>query len=329
MSEYAIDPTFHLKIKSNDVETKEYKEYRRKWNENPIEFIVEDFPIHVDIELNTSCNLACIMCFQSFDTPKPRKMEPELFKKIIDEGVEKGLNSIKTQYRGEPLLTKNMPEFVKYAKDKGVIEVMFNTNATLLSEKMAMGLIEAGLDKLICSVDGYTKETYEQIRIGANFENVLNNIKRLQSLKKKMESKKPIIRVQMVDTPINHNQIKGFIKFWEKLVEHVAIEDMLDWEAKNENDTPLENWACSQLWQRLLVLADGDVLPCCRATIGGTKKIEVLGNAYKDLIENLWKGPRLSKLRALHKEGRSHEIKMCRLCGLRKYVIYKKKKKVS
>ena len=329
MSEYEIDPTFHLEIKSNDAETKEYKEYRRKWNENPKEFKVGDFPIHVDLELNTTCNLKCIMCFQSFDTPKPRKMEIELFKKIIDEGSEKGLCSIKTQYRGEPLLNKNMPELVKYAKNKGVIEVMFNTNATLLTEEMAMGLIEAGLDKLICSVDGYTKEIYEQIRINANFENVLINIKRLQSLKKKMESKKPIVRVQMVDGPKNHHQIKEYMKFWGKLVEHVAIEEKLDWEAVDEDDTPLEDWVCAQLWQRLLVLADGDILPCCRAIMGGNEKVEVLGNAYKDLLENIWKGSRLSKLRALHREGRSHEIKMCRRCGLRKHIIYMKKKKVS
>ena len=32
-------------------------------------------------------------------------------------------------------------------------------------------------------------------------------------------------------------------------------------------DTPLEDWACAQLWQRLLVLSDGDVLPCCRAFV--------------------------------------------------------------
>lgn len=323
MTEAEIDPTFHLMKKKYGDQTIEYREYRRRWNKNPRNYIVEDFPIHLDLETITTCNLKCFMCFQSFDPPKRMKMESELFKKVIDEGVKTGLCSIKTQYRGEPLLDKRMADMVRYAKDKGIIEVMFNTNATLLSEETARALIEAGLDKLICSVDGYTKEVYESVRIGANFENVLNNIKSLQSLKKSMGSKKPIVRVQMVDTPRNHHQIDGYIKFWGEIAEQVAVEDMLDWEAKEENDTVLKSFACAQLWQRLIVTADGDVLPCCRAMRGGNEKLEILGNAYTESLEDIWKGNKMARLRTLHQGGRSHGIKMCRLCGLRKDIIEK------
>lgn len=325
MAKTEIDPTFHLELAKYEEQTAEYKEYRRRWNENPKNFIVDDFPIHVDLETITNCNIHCFMCFQSFDPPKPLKMELELFKKVIDEGAEKELCSIKTQYRGEPLLDKRMPHMVKYVKGKGIIEVMFNTNATLLSEETARALIEAGLDKIICSVDGYTKEVYENVRIGANFETVLNNIKNLQSLKKKMGCKKPIVRVQMVDTPKNHDQIEGYIKFWGKIADQVAVENMLDWEAAEEDSTPLEDWACAQLWQRLLVLADGDILPCCRATRGGTDKLFVLGNAHKLSLQEMWKSDKLNRLRTLHEEGQSHEIKMCRLCGLRKDVLKRRK----
>ena len=326
MTETDVDPTFHLKMVKTEEQTAEYIDYRRKWNENPKNFVIGGFPIHVDLETITNCNLKCFMCVQSFDPPKPMKMESELFKKIIDEGVKKGLCSIKNQYRGEPLLDKRTPDMVKYAKEKGIIEVMFNTNATLLSEGTAKALIDAGLDKLICSVDGYTKEIYENVRIGANFETVLNNIKNLQNLKIKAGSKKPVIRVQMVDTPRNHHQIEGYIKFWGEIADQVAVEDMLDWEAKEEDNTPIDDWACAQLWQRLIVLADGDILPCCRAIKGGSEKLMILGNAHDEPLEEIWKGDRLTKLRTLHKQGRSHEIKMCRLCGLRKDVIEQKKK---
>ena len=129
MAKTEIDPTFHLKLAKYEEQSAEYKDYRRRWNENPKNFIVDDFPIHVDLETTTSCNLKCFMCFQSFDPPKPLKMEFELFKKIIDEGVKKGVCSIKTQYRGEPLLDRRMPDMVRYAKKKGVMEIMFNTNS--------------------------------------------------------------------------------------------------------------------------------------------------------------------------------------------------------
>ncbi|MCK5039246.1 MAG: radical SAM protein [Thermoplasmata archaeon] len=321
MAEVGVDQTFHLKVKTTEDQSAEYKEYRRRWNENPQDYIVEDFPMHVDLEVNTSCNLKCFMCFQSFDPPAPEKMDTDLFKKVIDEGTKKGLCAIKTQYRGEPLLDKRMPDLVKYAKEKGVLEVMFNTNANLLFEDTAKALIDAGLDKIICSVDGYSKDVYESVRIGGNFETMLTNIQRLQDLKKEMGLTKPVVRVQMVDTPRNHHQIDEYIKFWGAIVENIAIEDMLDWEANEEDPTPLDNWACGQIWQRLLVLADGDVLPCCRGMKGATEKLMVLGNAHDISLEEIWKGEKLEALRKLHREGRSHEIKMCRLCGMRKEII--------
>ncbi len=54
------------------------------------------FSIHLDIELNSTCNLRCIKCYHSFDKPEPKEMPIDLVKKIIDEGVEKELASIKT-----------------------------------------------------------------------------------------------------------------------------------------------------------------------------------------------------------------------------------------
>lgn len=325
MVEVDIDSTFYLKVKGYENDSPEYKEYRRRWNEDPREFIVGDYPIHVDLETNTNCNLRCFMCFQAFDTPPTIKMDLDLFKKIIDEGADRGLCSIKTQVRGEPLLDKRMPEMVKYAKDKGIIEVMFNTNANLMNEEVSKKLIESRMDKIICSVDGYEKEVYENIRIGGKFEVVLENIKRFQKIKKELGLHKPILRVQMVDTPRNHHQIEDYIKFWSEIVENVAVEEMLDLSGEEEDDTVLDGWACGQLWQRLIVLADGDVLPCCRALSGGDNKLSVVGNAYNNSIEEIWKSEKMEKLRELHKAGRSHEIRMCRFCGLRKNMVAIKK----
>ncbi len=325
MVEVPINPTFHIKVKKTDEQSPEYIEYRRKWNENPKDFIVGDFPIHMDIETITECNLRCVMCYYAFSPPEASKMETELFKKVIDEGAEKGLCSIKSQYRGEPLLDDRMIDFITYAKNAGIIEVMFNSNAMLLTKEKAKGLIEGGLDKIICSVDGYTSEIYEQIRIGGKFETVVKNIKGLQELKKEMNSTKPTVRIQMVDTPINHSQIDGYIKFWGDIVEHVAVEDMCDLTLKEEDPTPLPNWACAQIWQRLVVLTDGDVLPCCHALYGGNDKLLVVGNVKEESIESIWKGEEMTKMRELHKTGRSHEIELCRNCLMRKEIVFREK----
>ena len=126
-SDAVIDPEFYIKRKHYEDESKRFKKYRRKWNENPKNNIIEEFPIHLDIEINSTCNLRCIMCFQSSEKsrPEPGYMDFSVFKKIIDEGVIYGLCSIKPTFRGEPLLHPKIVDMVKYAKNKGILEISF------------------------------------------------------------------------------------------------------------------------------------------------------------------------------------------------------------
>jgi len=323
MPKVIVDPTYQLLKKGPEDQSPRYREYRRKWVENPKKHIVEEFPIHLDLESTSGCNLKCPMCFQSYNPPKPGFMDFNLFKKIIDEGAEKGLCSVKLQYRGEPLLHPKLVDMVRYAKEKGVIEVMFNTNATLLTEDKSRAFVEAGLDKIVCSIDGYTKEVYEKIRVGAKFETILNNIKTLQRVKKEMGSKKPIVRVQMVDTPWNHDQIKGYLRFWGKIADQVGIEEMQDWRLdKNAPDTPTPEFCCPQLWQRLVILWDGKVVPCC----GDHYQRMVIGDAATTKISEIWLGDKMNQLRELHMRGEAHKINICKSCDDRLRVLFGKGK---
>ncbi len=320
MGKMEINSTFHYK-KDTPIEreqTPEYLEYRRKWNENPKNHLTGEFPIHLDLEATSVCNLKCFMCFQSFAPPPRGFMAMELYKKIIDEGSKKGLCSLKLMYRGEPLLHPNIVEMVRYAKEKGIMEVMFNSNATLLTEEKARALIDAGLDKLICSVDGYTKEVYESVRIGAKFETTLQNIKTLQRLKKEMGKKNPTLRVQMVDTPRNHEQMEGYIKFWSEIADHVAVEDMNDWHDKDlKAVVASKDFDCPMPYQRLIVLFDGKVTICCGNIYGKL----VAGDLTKQTVEEVWKGPVMQQLRKNIAEGNSHRVRICAECGYRTTVI--------
>ncbi len=309
-------------MKKQDDESPAYNEYRRKWEENPKNFIAGEFPIHLDIEPASGCNLKCPMCFQSFNPPPKGFIDLALYKRIIDEGAAHGLCSIKLTYRGEPLLHPGLPEMIKYAKDKGILDVMFNTNGMLLTEKKARQLIEAGLDKIIFSIDGYTKETYEKIRRGAKFETAVKNIKRLQELKKEMNSSKPIVRVQMIDSPETHSQVEGYLKFWGAIADHVAMEDLLDWNIKQEQCTVDNDFACAQLWQRLLIMYDGEYILCCGDHYNRMK----LGNYNDKPVAEMWNSPLLKGFRELHKKGESHRMLCCRYCGMRKHEIEKKLK---
>jgi len=300
-----------------------YGEYRSRWNENPKKHIVGRFPIHLDIESANFCNLKCKMCYHGFPPPqpytdfKPGYMDFDLYKRIIDEGAEKGLCSIKPQFRGEPLLHPRIVDMVRYAKDKGIIDVLMDTNATLLTEEKARGLVLAGLDKLICSVDGCTKDVYEKIRIGADFDTVLNNIKNFQRIKKEMGVDKPTVRVQMVDITEIHDQIEDYKEFWGKIVEDVAVLDMLDLEGGVTKTIVSKEFQCPDLWQRLVITKSGYVGMCC----GDHRVMVVLGDVRQDSIEDIWHSDKLNEIRELHIKGESHKIEACRICETRAALI--------
>ena len=49
-------------INANYRNLPEYKEYRKMWRETAVNHIKTDFPLHLDIEVTSYCNLACPMC---------------------------------------------------------------------------------------------------------------------------------------------------------------------------------------------------------------------------------------------------------------------------
>ena len=107
---------YYKEFRSKDVvwpekRSKEYWEYRKKWSEIPKSMIVTDFPIHLDIETTSYCNLECVMCPRTILAKEGTDYLPgndvefpmDEYKRIVDEGAENGLCSIKLQYLGEPL----------------------------------------------------------------------------------------------------------------------------------------------------------------------------------------------------------------------------------
>ncbi|MDI6806454.1 MAG: radical SAM protein [Candidatus Aenigmarchaeota archaeon] len=289
----------------------EYKEYRKKWKEYPEKRIVGEFPLHVDIESTNACNLRCVMCTRNFMTEKIGYMDWKLFKKIIDEGASHNLPSIKLNFRGEPLLHPQLPKMVKYAKSKGIIEVQFNTNGLLLTEKRSKELIEAGLDRIIFSFDGATKETYEKIRTGSNYDVVLNNIKKFIEIRDSMGLKRPCVRVQMVKMKENEHEIEEFIKMWIDVANRVAINTRREPYAKGAiAKKPLEHFPCHQIWQRMVVWWDGNVTMCC----GDWHGEYILGNANESTLYELWHSEKYNHIRKLHSQRRFNDIPMCARC---------------
>ncbi|MFC1624225.1 radical SAM/SPASM domain-containing protein [Candidatus Omnitrophota bacterium] len=311
---------FHILEKDRlEKDDLKYREYRKRWKEWPENFYVGGFPLFIDIEVTSICNLKCPFCSTTYRDKFIEKgfISFDLVKKIIDEGADNGLYGVKFNYRGEPLLHKDIYKFVSYAKKKGLIDVYFNTNAMLLDRDTARGLIEAGLDRISISVEGFTKEVYERHRVGANFEKVLSNIINLQDEKKRKGVSHPKVRVQTVLLDEIKDTLEEYKKFWSEVADEVAY---LDYKEMKERKKGLKFlWACPQIWQRMQVWWDGTIVPCNHDDAAGLR----LGSISDMTIKQAWHSDFLGTVRQKHRDGLAHEIKSCDGCYLRDSEINK------
>jgi radical SAM protein with 4Fe4S-binding SPASM domain len=317
----------YTEVRAKDViwpekRSKAYWEYRKKWSEIPQSMTVTDFPIHLDIETTSYCNLECPMCPRTIQMKEGTDYLPgqdvvfpmDTYKKIIDEGAENGLCSLKLQYLGEPLADPFIVERIKYAKDKGIMDVMFNTNATLLTEEMSHNILQAGLDDIFFSVDSIVPEKYNKIRIGTHYEHTIKNIKNFMKIKNSGDYDHVQTRVSMVVFPgTPQEEIEQYKNYWVPIVGSVGFDGWINESSnKPESSDYNPNFVCAQPFQRMFVMYNGLVTPCCL----DAKREYALGDVYQTSIKEIWHGEKLTKMRNLHIEGKYMDIAICRKCPI-------------
>jgi len=311
--------------KWEEYRDEEYFKYRRNWSEYPKKRFVSDFPLHLDIETTDLCNLRCPMCSRTImdeheDINKKKYITKEEYIDIIDQAVEHGVRSIKLQYLGEPLLHKDVIFQVEYAKKKGIIDVMFNTNAVLLTKDMSRKLLEAGLDKLFISFDAVNPKLYEQQRVGTTIGKVIDNIYSFINLRNEI-SPKTYIRLSMVmyNDPIWQKQFEAMKIMWDGLV------DALGYGLFNERDKfkrvefeKVDGFVCEQIFQRMFLKCNGNVTICCTDEYD---KFDI-GNWREEKLYDLWNKEKYKQIRQDHINNNYDKYETCRKCFMPE--VYKK-----
>lgn len=293
---------------------KEYAEYRADWERLPQEKVVRDYPLLVDVELASSCNLKCPMCYTTTDhymeTVKRKLMKWDLFVKVIDEVAGK-IPALRLSWRGESTLHRKFVDAVRYAKQKGIKEVSFLTNGGKLELDYFIKLVEAGADWITVSFDG-TGEEYDKIRAPLKYEETLAKLRAAMEYKRSHGLEKPLIKVQGI-WPAIRNDPETFYRTMKEASDLVAFNPLIDYLGTDaEKDIVYEsNFSCPQIYQRLFVSSTGDAMMCNSDEYGQ----EIVGNALKETIHEIWHGEKLNRIRALHtRENGFKEVPICRKC---------------
>lgn len=288
---------------------------RVKWHIYPRIHLLPNYPDHVDIEASSACNMRCPMCFTVTDEFKTNVkltvMKFDLFKRIVDECVKHGAFSIRLSWRGEPTLNPNFVRMARYAKDQGIKEVSSLTNALKLTPAMFEELVDIGFDWLTISFDGMG-ETYNRIRAPAKFDEAVAKIRTFHEIKKRKGSTKPVVRIQGVWPAVKENP-QSFYDTFRGIVDHVAVNPLLDYLRHDSEIVYRKNFTCPVLWQRLAIGADGKVSLC----IHDEMSHHIVGDVNKQSISEIWNGPLLDEARKIHlKYMGVQKYKACAECFL-------------
>jgi len=176
---------------------------------------VDIYPPFIEIEPTTVCHLRCIMCEHTYWREPPRNMSFEEFEMIVDQFPKlkwAGLTGI-----GSSFLNKDFLKMIRYLKERSTIIEIIDSFNKPVNEEILKELIKIEPDILFVSIYGGSKETYERICVGGNFDVVLENIKMFVRLRKKMKTLLPVLNFHYIVSRLNIHEIPDFLEFVDSL----------------------------------------------------------------------------------------------------------------
>jgi radical SAM protein with 4Fe4S-binding SPASM domain len=280
-------------------------------------------PHRLIVETSSVCNLRCPMCLTSHRIEIPSgHMKLDTFQKVIDQAACH-VNLVDLSHRGEPLANRSLPEMIAYADEKRVA-TRLSTNATVLTEELALRLISSGLDSLTFSVDGLEKETYERIRVGARFDEVVENIINFLKMKKRLRSRTPLTTIETLDlpgAPVDEEKVGRFLANFRSLpLDNFVVKRPHTWAGSVQFDrtdirvrATLDAYqSCAFIWSTMVILWDGSVALCPQDWYNDNP----LGKVHDSSLEEMWNGWTLTFVRQLLANREYNQIEVCSRCDL-------------
>lgn len=179
------------------------------------------YPKVMEFDLTNTCNLECIMCNGSISSairrnrdklpPLPNPYDAEFLRQL--EEFIPHLKEAKF-FGGEPFLIDIYYDiWERIAALNPEIELFVMTNGTILTDRVRSAL-EKGRFRLGVSIDGATKETYERIRPGARYEQVMKNLEYFNEYVRRRTWSLVISTTLM---RVNWEEVPGMIEFCNRI----------------------------------------------------------------------------------------------------------------
>lgn len=217
---------------------------------------VQPVDFYVNLEITNTCNLRYKTCHVSAGNFEPSFIDHDsyltLMKSMVSLREVYGLKMGLTLTGGEPMLNKEVENFVKLAKTNyDFNSVTIVTNGLLFTREKLLNLDKAGLDWLAVSIDGAKPDTNDIIRGKGTFEKAINTIKLT------VENTEMYVSSSFTLTRYNISEISEYVELISKLGANQAHVNMLIPQgrgAENKDElevSPLEELEVMKLIRRL------------------------------------------------------------------------------
>lgn len=168
------------------------------------------------IEPTTTCNLDCRTCVRNIWEDPKAPMTMTTFERLLGSLEElPNLNRVVFTGFGEPLAHRNILDMIRAVRERD-LAVTVGSNGLLLTAEVAGELVRLGVDRLVVSVDGVKPETYADVRGGA-LSTVLDNIRRLNEVKKQLDSLTPTLGIEFVALRSNVAELRDLVGLASRL----------------------------------------------------------------------------------------------------------------
>lgn len=297
-----------------------------------------DFPLILLVQTQSFCNGRCSICpYPTISEKLPQgRMEWGLFQKVIDEAVtEPLLSSIVFELHNEPLLDERIFDCVNYIKSVDASKrVAIVTNGELLSRFSPEDIVKSNLDVLSISLNAHSRETYESINTGLNYDKVMSNVAGMLS----NPSTRQKTRLFFTVTAQNEYEVYKAMKYWKRQGVSTRVSGVTNRAGTLDNFErlrPRTNYyngsGLSTVWRRLIsrmrhaigchvpfyemsILFNGDVLICSE----DWNRTSVVGNVTTQSLKEIWNSKEINEIRRLLLRKKFEQIDSCKECCMAK-----------
>ena len=312
--------------------------YKAKINTNGRHDLVNEIPLStpyvIQIDPANICNFKCRFCPTgvlksgiSGNSKQKGLLDFEVLKKVINDlsGFDSAIKCVKLWKDGEPLLNPNLADMIKYVKCSGMVEkIELTTNGSLLTPELSHEIVEAGLNRIIISLEGLSSQYYSTVAgVKIDFERLIEQITILFSYRKSCT-----IHVKMIDTGICEREKNTFLSLFSPIADELFVEkavpcwpgfDNIKANAADQNvwgETLIKKEVCPLPFYSMAININGDVSMCCN---DWQQKI-IAGNIINDTLPHIWRSEATHKFQLLQLEKKRKQHPICSLCSYPDYV---------